>query len=211
MAQVLQTIAFCDRGGEYLLNQTNNPIAIQSKQWIMESLVSILETRPYKDITIREISERAGLVRKTFYRNFDSKEDVLIAYFDTLAQDFTARLDEIPALTTSTALRVLFKLCKENEKFLMSLKRSNMMGFMFEYWNRALPALHAKMLDKIKNFPPTSNDKALEYLLTFNVGGTFNIILKWINEGLSISPDGLADLVSEFSQSSLYSSKPKKD
>lgn len=193
------------------MNQTSNPIAIQSKQWIMESLVSLMETRPYKDITISKISDRAGLVRRTFYRNFDSKEDVLIAYFDTLAQNFVIRLNEIPVLTTSTALRVLFKLCKENEKFLLSLKRSNMMGFMIEHWNRVLPELHAKMLDKIKNFPQTSNDKALEYLLTFNVGGTFNIILKWINEGFTISPDSLADLVSEFSQNSLNRSKSKMD
>ncbi|MEA4949673.1 MAG: TetR/AcrR family transcriptional regulator [Petrimonas sp.] len=177
----------------------------------MESLVSLMETRPYKDITVSEISDRAGLVRKTFYRNFDSKEDVLIAYFDTLTQNFTTRLDEIPALTTSVALRVLFKLCKENEKFLLSLKRSNMMGFMLEYWNRVLPALHAKMLDRLKNFPQTSHDKALEYLLIFNVGGTLNIILKWINEGFAISPDGLADLVSEFSQNSLNSSKSRID
>ena len=67
------------------------------------------------------------------------------------------------------------------------------------------------MLDKIKNFPQTSNDKALEYLLTFNVGGTFNIILKWINESFTISPDSLADLVSEFSQNSLNRSKSKMD
>lgn len=189
------------------MNQTSNPIAIQSKQWIMESLKSLMETRPYKDITISEISDRAGLVRRTFYRNFDSKEDVLLAYFDTLAQEFVARLNEIPVLTTSAALRVFFILCKENEQFLLSVKRSNMMGFMLEYWNRVLPELHARMLDKIQNFPQTSNDITLEYLLAFNAGGTFNIILKWINEDFTISPDRLADLVYEFSRNSLNSSQ----
>ncbi|HVJ49531.1 TetR/AcrR family transcriptional regulator [Desulfitobacterium sp.] len=189
------------------MNNTENPIAAQSKQWIMQSLVSLMETKPFQEITISEISENAQLVRRTFYRNFDSKEDVLQAYFNTLVQKFISELSKLSVLTTDTALRVLFGLCKRYESFFLSLKRSNMLGFMLEQWNYVLPKLHALMLDRIKNFPQTSSEQALEYILAFNVGGTFNIVIKWIDEGMALSPDELADIVSEFSSGSLI----KKD
>lgn len=186
------------------MNKTDNPISVKSKQWIMESLVSLMENKPFKEITISEISDNAQLVRRTFYRNFSSKEDVLQAYFNMLVKEFEDRLMELSVLTTATALRELFRLCKKYEKFLLSLKRSNMLGFMLEQWNAVLPILHSNMLDKIQNFPQTSSEETLTYILTFNVGGTFNILMKWINDGMTISPDKLSDIVNEFSANSLY-------
>lgn len=195
-------MAVCDR--RITLNKTDNPISVKSKQWIMESLVSLMENKPFKEITISEISDNAQLVRRTFYRNFSSKEDVLQAYFNMLVKEFEDRLMELSVLTTATALRELFRLCKKYEKFLLSLKRSNMLGFMLEQWNAVLPILHSNMLDKIQNFPQTSSEETLTYILTFNVGGTFNILMKWINDGMTISPDKLSDIVNEFSANSLY-------
>jgi hypothetical protein len=76
---------------------------------------------------------------------------------------------------------------------------------MLEKWNVILPVLHNHFLDKIKQFPKTNSEKSLEYLLTFNVGGTFNLIVKWINEGMVLSPDELADIVNVFAAGSLMS------
>ncbi len=185
------------------MNESQNPSALQSKKWIMNSLVSLMQTKDFCDITVSEIAENAGLVRRTFYRNFDSKEDVLLAYLDTLVGEFTARVTAETDIDTTKALRKLFALCKENKTFFLGLKRSNMLLFLLGQWNKILPVIHAQALDKIKRFPQTDSPRELEYLLAFNVGGTFNMIIKWIDEGMEISPDELADIVEKFSRGSL--------
>ena len=50
-----------------------NPLTVQSKQWILEALLKLMEEKDYEKITIKELTARADLDRKTFYRNFRSK------------------------------------------------------------------------------------------------------------------------------------------
>ena len=55
----------------------SNPSALQSQQWIVDSLISLMEVKPYQQITIMDICKRADLSRQTFYNVFSQKEDVL--------------------------------------------------------------------------------------------------------------------------------------
>ena len=89
-------------------------------------------------------------------------------------------------------------LCYKYKGFLIALDRSDMLRFLLDKWSIALPQLHNLFLDRIKKFPQTKTEKSLEYLLTFNVGGTFNLIVKWVNEGMTLSPEQLTEIVEEF-------------
>ena len=50
---------------------------IKSKKAIRDALFSILASKPINKITIKEISETAGINRKTFYTHYDSIEDII--------------------------------------------------------------------------------------------------------------------------------------
>ena len=50
---------------------------IKSKKAIRDALFSILATKPINKITIKEISETAGINRKTFYSHYDSIEAII--------------------------------------------------------------------------------------------------------------------------------------
>ncbi len=80
-----------------------------------------------------------------------------------------------------------------------------MLFTFLELWNRILPVIHEQMstLNKLKRFPETKNEQTLEYLLAFNVGGTLNIVIKWIDEGMTLSPEELTSIVEEFSSGTL--------
>ena len=182
-----------------------NPSAIQSRQWIMDSLINLMEKKEWSDISISEIATNAGVVRRTFYRHFDSKEDVLQAYLDGLVNIFVEALLKEPDLDTVASLRILFTILKKNKKFYYGLRRSNMLFTFLELWNRILPVIHEQMstLNKLKRIPETKNEQTLEYLLAFNVGGTLNIVINWIDEGMTLSPEELTSIVEEFSSGTL--------
>lgn len=46
--------------------------------YITEAFLLLLKKKEYKDITITEICKKAGVTRMSFYRNFESKEDIFL-------------------------------------------------------------------------------------------------------------------------------------
>lgn len=65
-----------------MYKKVTNPIAVQSQKHICETMLYLLTKLPFDDITITLLCQEAHLVRKTFYRNFETKEDVLICMLD---------------------------------------------------------------------------------------------------------------------------------
>ena len=50
------------------------------KQSITQALLQLMQAESFESISITDITKRAGVSRVSFYRNFDSKEDVLIKH-----------------------------------------------------------------------------------------------------------------------------------
>ena len=59
------------------MNESKNPSAVFSKSQIQSALFDLMDRIPYEKITVKEILYESKVARKTFYRNFDSKDDVL--------------------------------------------------------------------------------------------------------------------------------------
>ena len=64
-----------------------------TKHYIVEALSILLENKDFADITVKEIVEKAGVGRATFYRNFPDKESVLIYKFQLIGKAFGERIE----------------------------------------------------------------------------------------------------------------------
>lgn len=58
------------------------------KSYIVESLLIFMEEKPFADITISDIVNRAGVNRSTYYRHFYAKEDIVTYFFDNLMHEY---------------------------------------------------------------------------------------------------------------------------
>ncbi len=63
----------------------------ETRQKIMNVALEMLEHRSYKDLTVAEVAQQAGVSSSTFYVYFEDIEDVLFACVQSAAQD----LDEL--------------------------------------------------------------------------------------------------------------------
>ena len=70
-------------------NQENKAITRES---IEISLLQLLEKKDLKKITISELVQRAGVSRAAFYRNYDSKEEILESIFQSSIAKITKSL-----------------------------------------------------------------------------------------------------------------------
>jgi AcrR family transcriptional regulator len=177
------------------MKQSHNELAVQSRKWFMEAMIDLMNCKTFQEITISELSTHADLGRRTFYRNFTSKEDVIESYLDLLIAEFINRLIRQEVLTAKYCLMQLFTLCSNNKAFLVGLNNSNMLPFLLHKWNLSLPYIHTLMSEKIPNFPNQDSENSLGYALAFNAGGVWNVTAKWVSSGMVESPKELTLII----------------
>lgn len=77
----------------------NNPTALQSKNMITEALLNLLKDKKFNKISIKELCEKALVSRQTFYFLFETKEQVIESYFDSLFFDYTKTFKNKESIT----------------------------------------------------------------------------------------------------------------
>ena len=52
-------------------------------EYITDALLLLMKHKNFNDITIGEITKKAGVNRSTYYRHFSTKESIIKFYFST--------------------------------------------------------------------------------------------------------------------------------
>lgn len=71
----------------------NDKRCMRSAQLITDALSALLEKKPFMDITVTDIQRSAGIGRSTFYRLFDTIDDVVTYYVDMKFGEMTSDFD----------------------------------------------------------------------------------------------------------------------
>lgn len=181
------------------MNPTQNPIALRSKKVITEVLLRLMTQYPYAEITVKHILLEAGISRKTFYRNFSSKDDVLDAYIEAILQSYVETLAENENYSFIKMLDTIFDLCEEYKEFLLILRDHGLLYLLLVKLNAIILTEHYKIAQC--HFADQRNhlvDQLLsEYIVSFNIGGVWNIIVRWLE-------NGMIDLADDIKKSIVY-------
>ena len=162
-------------------NRENNAITRES---IEISLLQLLEKKDLKKITISELVQRAGVSRAAFYRNYDSKEEILESIFQSSIAKITKSLDGYNLKTDLYQVWVyLFKEVKKEAKII-----SLAIDYNFE---RLLTKAVYDFLEKRNG---NSSIGAASYLNSFWSSAIVSVISKWIKDGMKIPAEKIATL-----------------
>lgn len=88
---------------------------------LTDALLALLEEKQMEDISIRELCDSAGVGRASFYRNFNSKEDILRAHIGRLFGQWKASLEETGNLPLHTVVGMLFAYFEQHRAFFQLL------------------------------------------------------------------------------------------
>ncbi len=63
---------------------------------LTEALLQLAAQKPLKDVNISELCTRAGVSRISFYRNFKSKEDILVQHLSACTDSWWESFSQLP-------------------------------------------------------------------------------------------------------------------
>ncbi|MGH4036343.1 MAG: TetR/AcrR family transcriptional regulator [Sphaerochaeta sp.] len=144
----------------------------RSKQWIADALLILLEDTPYNQITITDITEKAGVARLTFYRNFKSKEDILQFHFDRVFSEYISSL-KLDEFDLEQALLQCFNFWVNLKSNIEIFIKNNLHIIMYRPFEKYLNFVLSK--GKYK-------DSFSQIQKTFIVGGLFASMLSLLEE-----------------------------
>ena len=121
-------------------NLKDNMKAEFSKTLIIDAFYSLIKKKPFQEISITEIAETAGVSRLTFYRNFESKENVVFEYSDRIRKAFYGRIAKTKeTLDLSFMLNCCFSIREAEHEACIPVYRDSLLYSTFHRsWNLAL-------------------------------------------------------------------------
>jgi AcrR family transcriptional regulator len=116
---------------------------LRTRAELTDAAFRLFTERGFDETTIEDIVEEVEVSPRTFFRYFDSKEDVVIAFFDDMGRELRSALaarprEELPFTSVREALRLLVDVYVAQADRVMAAKRLSY----------DTPAIRARLLDK---------------------------------------------------------------
>ncbi len=90
---------------------------------LTDALLALLQTMPLADISICTLCDTAGVSRASFYRNFETKEDILRTYLHHFFQNWSDAQEKNGSLPLHETLGSLFAYLEQHKAFFLLLQR----------------------------------------------------------------------------------------
>lgn len=170
---------------ENTMNESNNPSSIRSKKQITDALLKLMEKYPYNEISVKQIVLETDLVRKTFYRNFDSKDDVLYSYIRCILLDYF----DIVNNARGDVLTTIFEFADRNRDLLLLLDKNDMLHVVLQCLNSFSAEILRNQNKELNPFYKLFDGLDSDYLVALNIGAIWNVISLWVHRGMKEDPE----------------------
>ncbi|QFJ55222.1 TetR/AcrR family transcriptional regulator C-terminal domain-containing protein [Pseudobutyrivibrio xylanivorans] len=170
-------------------NQTQNPIDIV----LANSLKSLAATKPIEKITIKEITDKAGVIRPTFYNHFQDKYELLEwITFNELFNPVEPLLENGMLKEGVTFILTAMEKEKDFYKRAVALEGQNSFNEIFTRCVQDAVAhyIDLESLAKVANYPWLKEDLVAEFL----AHSISWVTIEWIKKGMKVPVEELTDV-----------------
>ncbi|QDP39211.1 TetR/AcrR family transcriptional regulator [Radiobacillus deserti] len=168
----------------------------KSKMALMDALILLMEQSPFEKITITEIVQHANLNRGTFYRHYQTKDELLEDLIDNVLNDFMRsyrspyqNIDRLYVQELTASKIKIFEHVYAYSRFYSSIVSSN-----------AIPGFQQKICDVLKQLAKEDLEMTLaksdvepDLLTSYYAYAIFGLIMEWIQAGFKYTPAYMAE------------------
>lgn len=165
--------------------EKQNESNLLTKECIVTALLRLMQEKKYESISITDITNLAGVSRMAYYRNYKSKDEILIKYLldqkERLVRDIGGRrADDLREIIKYGAM-----FFQDNAAVIHAIYEAglahNLSGILEEC-----------IYDY---FPIVATTSEGRYAVHFYVGAVFSVFRLWFDQGMLESADEISDLI----------------
>ena len=172
---MVQIGRFCDD----MNNAEKNTYA---KRQIKQAIIALLKEKDLNAISIGEIAEKAGVSRNAFYRNYDSKEGIIIEHTSNLLKEWHNEFQKNKTSYDIDFYGGLFQHFYDNKEFYLLLKKRE----LFHLVLKSLIALFGNLKEL---------DNIAAYSVAYIAYGAYGWIQEWVERGMVESPETISAIL----------------
>lgn len=153
------------------------------REAIIDAFFALMRKRENTEITVTDIVKEAGVARVSYYRNFSSREDIVLSLIDDAIERYEKCLDETSeSFYCYWNIMMAFRMMHDYREYIKDIMEY---GFLQPLYDR-LTELHERLDGDI----PAKSIK--RYRIYAYIGAFTHTALEWIREGSVESPEELA-------------------
>lgn len=149
---------------------------------ITQALIRLLKTRPLSAITIQEITDAAQVSRNSFYRNFDTKEDILRRKIKSVLQQWQTLSSQASNVEPFHFYGLLFAAIEQNRDFFLVLRDANLLYLLQDEFFHLLG-------------PSTDDSDEAAYAKAYVAYSTYGFLETWIRRGMNKSAAQMEEML----------------
>lgn len=170
---------------------------VKTRTNIKNSLIDLLAEKNVSKITVTELAEKAMINRKTFYRHYNTVQDVVDDINYDIVNDVIshAKKSDRDGNNLVNQLNFIGISIVENKEQINKILKNSPEVFGSGRSVELLKRFIEVSIRPVLNF---KNETKLKYLVEFVVSGFISVYVRWFNDCCAESSEKLADAVNEF-------------
>lgn len=156
-----------------------------TKDRMVGALLKLMESKSYAEASVTDITSLAGVSRTAYYRNYKSKDEILIRRLLDGEKKLIDGIHGKKAKSLREIVVLVSKFFKENAEVIKAV------------YDAGLSQTLTDMLgERIRNyFPIAAASREGSYAVRFYVGATLSVFRLWIDSGTIESAEEISDVV----------------
>lgn len=165
----------------------------RTQKLLKESLMELMSEKAFKDITIKDITERADLNRGTFYLHYADTYELLVATENGVLDDFqdmiTGSSEVRPGKNLMPILLPIVHYIVENKEICQKLFENNASSQFLGKFKTLVRKNGAALIERL--FPACRSSDS-DYFYEFVTYGLIGILKKWLDNDTPESEEEIA-------------------
>jgi AcrR family transcriptional regulator len=177
--------------------------SLKSQQALMDALLACLAEKPYDQITVRDILDRANVGRSTFYTHFQTKDDLLRAGFERVLNLLS---DQIDTGADDHSLRMDTTRVFAHARGHYDLYRTLIWGSGYEILTRdAHTLLKDKFMQKLGGLAAGQSKSPIPLdVMCYSMAGSLLILLKWwLDQKMPYTPEQMDEMFQQLTMTKI--------
>lgn len=167
-----------------------------SAEEIVRGMQECLKTTPLKSITVSDIHRITGISRATFYRLFDTPEDVLIYQLEKMTEKALSSAAYSDTTSSRQIMEETIALGLQNHVFLKALVENGRLDLLFHYTEQSF-----RRLDSVRKiFPEELTETEKSYVIAHLSMGMVANRITWARNGQKETPQDLLRYLKRYTQ-----------